>query len=113
MVTRIDGHVEAMCDGGVERGLAHSLNIHWQRPPPRGNREAACGGSVSHLFKPQYTSQGPLLKVTWPGLLWTLLGLAWCGPEVRPLLLAPSLSAAAPAKAVSGPPCPQGPVGIR
>ena len=44
---------------------------------------------MSHLFKPQYTSQGPLLKVTWPGLLWTLLGLAWCGPEVRPLLLAP------------------------
>lgn len=107
MVTRIDGHVEAMCDGGVERGLAHSLNIHWQRPPPRGDREAACGGSVSHLFKPQCTSQGPLLKVTWPGLAYSGLCSGWRGvaPRSAPsswplpslLLPLPRLSRALPA----------------
>lgn len=80
--------------------LIHSTDIHWQRPPPRGDREATCGGSVSHLFKPQCAPQGPLLKATWPVPLWTPLRLAWCGPEVFPLLPAPSLPAAAPAKAI-------------
>lgn len=80
--------------------LIHSTDIHWQRPPPGGDREATCGGSVSHLFKPQCATQGPLLKATWPVPLWTPLRLAWCGPEVCPLLPAPSLPAAAPAKAI-------------
>ena len=45
MVTRIDGHVEAACDGGVERGLAHSLNRHSLA------EATTMGGQRGHLWR--------------------------------------------------------------
>ena len=57
--------------------LIHSTDIHWQRPPPRGDREAACGGSMSHLFSvctPGATAKG---HVAYPTLDSAQAGVVW------------------------------------